>query len=267
LGGKTSRTPQLVVVPPPQSGVFRLSRGPANPFSPPDWEYAGDDGTFGNRFDDPRAEQGKPSGERFRIVYCATQRAGAFGETLARFRPSLNLLAELQLIDDEESTDEALAGVIDQINPGKGLIPADWRLRRRMGKTVLDPSQSFVDIAASQSMQHLRTALAPLANRLRLSDVDLSSVTSQQRRFTQGCAQHVYEQVNEIGEPRFAGIRYPSRLNGDWECWAIFSDRIQHTPGYPGFPESILADDSDLLSVASLFGLIVEIVPGTYLRP
>src|SRR5829696_7814285 len=32
-----------------------------------------------------------PEEDRFRMVYCATQRAGAFGETIARFRRSPRL--------------------------------------------------------------------------------------------------------------------------------------------------------------------------------
>jgi hypothetical protein len=77
----------LSVVTPPEL-VYRVGRG-FDAFAPPDWAYALPDGTFGNRFDDPSAERDVPEGERYRVVYCATERAGAFGETIARFRPSV----------------------------------------------------------------------------------------------------------------------------------------------------------------------------------
>ncbi|MGC2371774.1 MAG: hypothetical protein WA474_22080 [Candidatus Sulfotelmatobacter sp.] len=34
--------------------IYRLGRKP-DPWAPPDWAFAGPDGTFGNRFDDPDA--------------------------------------------------------------------------------------------------------------------------------------------------------------------------------------------------------------------
>jgi hypothetical protein len=117
-------------------------------------------------------------------------------------------------------------------------------------------------------MRHLRLALAPLARRLGVTDIDLSSLTSPQRRFTQGIARYIHEVTGPEAQ-RFAGIRYPSRLNADWECWAVFDDRIRHAPGCPGFPATILADDEDLLRVARLFGLTIEVLAGLdqYIRP
>ena len=260
---------QLIAVPPPPSDVYRLARSPGNPFSPPEWRRAGDDGTFGNRFDDPSAEDGVPPAKRFRTIYCATQRAGTFGETLARFRPSVALLAQLAEIDDDEPLEQSLAGAVDPRDPHPGLIPADWRLRRRIGHTVLDPSLRFVDLAAVETMQVLRAALAPVLERLGIADIDLSSVTSPQRRFTQEIARYVHAQHDDRSRPRFAGIRYLSRLNPAWECWAVFDDRIRHATGCPGLPTAVLADDADLIQVATQFNLTLEVVPGRgqYLRP
>lgn len=259
----------LATTPPPPGGMYRLARGPADPFTPPDWDRADEDGTFGNRFDDPAADEGKLPAERFRVIYCATQRVATFGETIARFRPSLTLLSQLEAIDDDEPLNESLSGAVDPEDPQRGLIPADWRLRRRIGHTVLDPSLVFVDITNAATMQHLRTAVAPLADRLHITDIDLSSLTSQQRRLTQGVARYIYDRVDSSGTPRFAGIRYPSRLNSEWECWAIFDDRIRHVQGCPGFPTTILADDEDVLHVAKLFGLTIEVFTGQgqYIRP
>ena len=68
-----------------------MSRG-FDVFAPPDWSWAQEDGTFGNCFDDPGKYRGIPEEDRFRMVYCTTRRAGAFGETIARFRRSPRLV-------------------------------------------------------------------------------------------------------------------------------------------------------------------------------
>jgi len=258
---------RVITVTPPADGVYRLARGPADPFEPPPWSIAGDDGTFGNRFDDPSASDDFPHDRRFRVLYCATRRIAAFGETMARFRPSIDLLTKLAAIDDDEPLAASLRGAVDPGESRRGLVPADWRLKRRIGHTVLDPTLRFVDIAHPATMQDLRTKLAPLAARLAISDIDLSTVTSQQRRFTQACARHIHDDRNV--HPHIAGIRYLSRLNPDWECWAIFDDRLRHAPGHPGLPKSILADDADLLAVAQLFDLTIDVFPGQehVLRP
>ena len=64
----------------PRTLVYRLGRLP-DPLEWPPLESAGS-----GRFDDPA--------RRFRVLYAARQRAACFAETLATFRPSLELLAE-----------------------------------------------------------------------------------------------------------------------------------------------------------------------------
>lgn len=259
----------LVTVSPPPQGVYRIARVGISPFAPPPWHLSHSDGTFGNRFDDPSAAMGQPQAERFRAVYSATHRVASFGETVARFRPSLSLLAQLSAIEDDEPITATLAGVADAEDPQRGIIPVDWRLRRCVGHSVLASDLVFVDIAAPATIQHLRTLLAPLADSLGLVDVDLSTLTSQQRRFTQGCARYLYDQLDAAGRPRFAGIRYLSRLNPNWECWAVFADRIRHAPGWPGPAAAIPEDDYDLITVAALFNLTIEVVSGQdeFIRP
>ena len=240
-------------MPPPVGGVYRLGQRSANWFAPPDWAYVHDDGTFGNRFDDPSAATGVPPEGRFRAIYCATQRAATFGETIARFRPSLRLLADLAEIDDDEPIAESLAGAVDPQDPRRGVVRADWRHHRRVDHTVLVPDLAFVDITAAETLQHLRVALAPMAERLGLADVDLSAVTSPQRLLTQHCARYIYDQRATSSRPRFAGIRYVSRLNPAWECWAIFDDvPLEELDRRP-----IAAEMPAFQRVAKLFGLTV----------
>jgi hypothetical protein len=233
------------VVTPPRV-VYRVARG-LDPFEPPDWSYAGDHGTFDNRFDDPGAERSIPEAERFRVIYCATSRAAAFGETIARFRPDLELLAKLEEIEDDEPKSP---------EPQGGVVPEEWRLSRRLGATRLDESLRFVDVDVAQTLQVLRRVLASIAASLGVSDIDLGAIAGPNRRLTQEVVRYVYEQRDPTGEPLYGGIRYLSRLNPEWELWAIFADRIEHSPRE--VTESIRAEDPDLLEAASLLNLRIE---------
>lgn len=81
-------------------------------------------------------------------------------------------------------------------------------------------------------------------------------LSSWPRQITQAAARYVYERLDENGTPTFAGIRYQSRLNLDWTCWAIFSDRIIHSPRLS--ETSLDPMDSDLLEAASALDLCIE---------
>jgi len=190
------------------------------------------------------------SSERYRVVYASTDRAGAFGETIARYRPDLALLQELKDIDDDEPLEPWLEG---------GVVPADYRLQRRLGETILDPSLRFVDVFDARAVQALRPALSPIARRLGLPDVDLSTVMGPNRELTKQLSLYLHEQRDEQGHPRYAGIRYVSRMNANWELWAVFDDRLMHAAVVP---EDIYADDPGLVEAARLLGVNIEVVNG-----
>jgi len=116
----------------------------------------------------------------------------------------------------------------------------------------------FADIAQHRTLTFLRSDLAPLARELEIEDIDLSTVAGPRRRFTQTCALLLYEMRTAEGTPRFAGIRYTSRLSASWECWAIFADRLE---GVESLPRPILAVDPDLRAAARHLGLAVEDPP------
>jgi len=218
-----------------------VSRG-FDVFAPPDWSWAHEDGTFGNRFDDPGKYRGIPEEDRFRVIYCATERAGALGETIARFRRSPRLIQGLEAIRDEESLDPELAG---------GELPEEWRLGRRLGSTRLDEGLVFVDLASAETFQILTEELAPVLVRFGLTEFDLSLITSKRRRVTQEAARYAYEQAG-TGQV-FAGVRYLSRLNPAWELWAVFHDRMVHSP--EELSETVREDDPGLVEAASVFGI------------
>ncbi len=89
--------------------VYRIERCP-DPFAWPDWAFAGADNTFGNSFDDPLGT--------YRVLYAATERHGAYVETLAPFptRPDPTVLAALDQID---------AGP-DEPWPPRWIVPNSW---------------------------------------------------------------------------------------------------------------------------------------------
>lgn len=250
---------------PPTSPVYRVSRG-GDVFAPVPWKVADPEtGTFGGRFDDPAKPSDLAEALRFRIIYCGSQRAGAFAETIVRMRPSLDDLAAVQAVRQSEQYTSVSYPLVDPEESTRGVVTAEWRSRRRVGSTLLDQSLMFVDIASPQTMNHLRSVLAPVASSLGFQDVDLSIMTGYHRPFTQLCARYIYERRDEHGKPVFAGIRYVSRLNPNWECWAIFDTRMIHQARAA---ETIEVDDSDLMEVAALFGLSIEgNRPGHYLRP
>lgn len=113
----------------PDAPLYRLGRQP-DPWAWPDWAYAGPDGTFGNRYDDPEAS--------YRVLYASSQRIGAFVETLARFRPDLEVLAVLEQIEGD-----------DEPPPG---VPRAWLDTRMVGEATLQGR--FVHIGEAPLARH-----------------------------------------------------------------------------------------------------------------
>jgi hypothetical protein len=222
------------------------------------------DGTFGSRFDDPSQAEGRVEADRFRVIYCATTTAAAFGETIAGFLPPLHLLAKAERSDDRDIARARAAGLIDPENPRYGIVPEWWQVQRQLGQTVLAPVLRFVDLAAGENIHHLRRVLAAIAVDYSLHDFDFGTLIGPERRLSQAAARYIFDQVDDEGEPLFAGIRYVSRLNPAWECWAVFADRMLHQPGET---KPIFPDDPGLREAAALLGLTIEVGAGRYRRP
>jgi hypothetical protein len=159
----------------------------------------------GNRFDSPT--------EGFRTCYFATEPIACFGETLSRFRPN-PLLADA-------AAEEGLMGI--------GQVPADWRhsrvlLRAELEPTVTRPALDFLDVEARDSREHLRKPLGRILAYYEVDDLDVSVVRGGDRRITRWIAKWTHEVRDDDGNRLFAGVRYLSRLDSKWECWAIFDD-------------------------------------------
>ena len=100
----------------PTHSVYRVARRP-DAWQLPDWSRA-KDGTFGNRFDDPESE--------YRVLYASSQKVSCFVETLARFRPDLQLIEELRQIEGD-----------DDFLP-IGEVPLNWCSNRALGAASAD---------------------------------------------------------------------------------------------------------------------------------
>ncbi len=210
----------------PAGPIWRIGRKP-DPWVPADWAYAQADGTFGNRFDDPRG--------LYRVLYASNQRHGCFVETLARFRPDLTLLAEL----------DAIAGDNDFYS--LGTVPLAWLDARMIACAEIE--QDFADLYASAWVSELRHRLAAECLAMGLADLDLAALqNAQPRRLTQLASRIVFR----AGYP---GIYYRSRYGHDLENWAIFEpfDLL-----VPLASEQLLQTDPDLMRACAILGVEVR---------
>ena len=212
--------------------VFRIGRRP-DPWAYPDWAKAGDDGTFANRWDDPKSS--------YRVLYACSQRLGAFVETLSRFRPDPEVVAGLAEIEDEGEDIPALP---------PGYVPRAWLDGRLMGEAKFEGP--YADVGHSRSLAYLRTVLSSRVVHYGLGDLDGAAIRlTAPRRFTQEISRLVYECTEPDERQQFAGIRYTSRLGDEFENWAVFE---------PGLPSDqarglIRDDDPDLIDAVQRLGL------------
>jgi len=229
------------VAAPPAEGLWRIGRAP-DPlaFNEPLRTAELDNPTTGNRFDSPLGT--------YRVLYFASTLDGCFGETLARFRPDVEVLA---VIRDEWEEKGFMA---------HGEVPRDWRQRRiavRVGLAAdahrFPRGIQFVDVNSGATREALRVELAEMLTYFGYRDLDAATVHTHDRRVTRYIGQWAYDATDEDGRPLYAGIRYSSRLDSDWECWAVFDDvSIVEQARQP-----ILAGDPALQRVADRYNLRV----------
>lgn len=214
----------------PAGGLWRVARGD-NPLAvPTGLPRPGVSG--GNRFDPLTLDYG--------VLYFGSDLEACFGETLARLRPSLEMLAVVKKEWEE-------LGFMDT-----GSVAADWRQRRTAVHVRLRGDLLFLDVESSQTHQYLRGELALGLSTLGLTDLDVGTVRGPDRRVTKMISEWAY-MSEESGHPRFAGIRYESRIRSGWECWAAFDDEELDIDVLETLP--ITPDMPALAAVAELFDL------------
>jgi hypothetical protein len=214
VGFETKAPPKL---------IYRVARLP-DPWEPPDWSRARpEDGTFGNRFDDPEGY--------YRVLYASSQQVGCFLETLARFRVGLKELAAAKGIRGD-----------DDFTPS-GKVPPGWHENRTIGTARADGN--YADICGSEWLAYLRQKLASDCLELGLNEFDASLLQSgRPRRITQLASRIVFE----LGYP---GIYYRSRYGHDIDNWALFERfRIRDTSS-----QAIAKSHPALIEAARILGI------------
>jgi hypothetical protein len=222
------------VATPSRGGLWRVGRSP-DPicFGDPLPAELLDDARLGNRFDSPT--------QSYRVSYFSSSIAGCYGETLARFRPDPELAALAR--------EDGFMGV--------GEVPADWRVRRLAVRATVagagGEKARFLDVESASTRAVLRREIGDLLAYYGYEDLDVATVRGGDRRITRWIGKWAFDQRDPDGRPAYAGVRYLSRLNTDWECWAVFDhaeiDELERKP--------ILRSDRDLAKVARLYDLTV----------
>jgi hypothetical protein len=178
----------------PPRPLFRVGRDD-DAWAVPDWANAKEDRTFDNRFDDPAGV--------YRVLYASSQRRGCFIETLARFRVDVSFVADFALIENGE--DDFMAF---------GTVCRAWIKGRCIGTANVEGE--YADIYALGWVSHLRSALAGIAVKLGMEDIDLSSLKRAEPRLL---TRQVGRNVFELG---YAGAYYHCRYGHSIGNWAIF---------------------------------------------
>lgn len=215
----------------PAGPLFRVGRDD-DAWAVPDWAYAKEDGTFGNRFDDPAGV--------YRVLYASSQRMGCFIETLARFRVDVSFVADLALMENGEDDFTAF-----------GTVRRAWIKGRCIGTANVEGE--YADLYALGWVSHLRTALAGIAVKLGMKDFDLSSLEpAEPRVLTQQAGRIAFE----FG---YAGVFYHSRYGHSIENWAIFEDWTMpdRFPIHQPNSRKVAEDDPDLLEALRILGLVI----------
>jgi hypothetical protein len=226
-------SPNVVVS--PKAGLWRVGRSPQPlRFSDPLDPDLLDSRSAGNRFDSPT--------QNYRVCYFATTLDGCFGEVLSRFRPNPRLSAVAH--------ENGFMAV--------GEVPADWRHRRLAVRAIPVPSDRlpairFLDVEAAETRAVLQAELGELLAFYGYTELDVPTIRGGDRRITRWIGRWAYQQRDAQDRPKFAGIRYLSRLSSEWECWVVFEhvalDEQERRP--------ILRHDEALSRIADLYGLTI----------
>jgi hypothetical protein len=110
----------------------------------------------------------------------------------------------------------------------------------------LDAEVAIVDVDASDTHLEIARELPHLLRKYALAGIDRGVVMGPDRRITRQIASYFLRQ-SEL-DRRLAGLRYESRVRGEWECWLVWppAPLLAHT-------ESVLPvtwSNADLRSAA-----------------
>lgn len=218
-------------------GLWRVGHAPT-PWRFTDWSYAGGDGRFDGRWDDPDGS--------YRVLYVSTSQFGAFVEALGDFRVDPEVAAGLKGIVTD-APDEPMA-----VPPGH--VPLSWASGRVVGKA--SGTARCAQVGHSRSLAHLRQELSQLVVRYRLEDLDAAAIRIRApRAFTQNVSRFVYECTDDDGAPQFDGVSYLSRFGDDLTNLALFELASDRQPIIDPDAAPISLDDPALQQAIDHHGL------------
>lgn len=132
-----------------------------------------------------------------------------------------------------------------------GDIPRDWRDRRIAVRASFAKARPFVDVEAAGTRKALSNELTWLLDAIGLDDIDVAAIRSSDRRLTRWVSQFVYQARFDYPSREYSGVRFSSRLNDDWELWAVYEDvQFEEQERRP-----VLIQDDALRAVATEFEL------------
>ncbi len=216
----------------PADGVWRVGRGD-DPLRPPPRGGADlGDTRAGNRFDSLTGSYG--------VLYFGSTLQACLGETLGRYRSD----PKLTFIEDEWARRNFMA---------RGSVPQDWRIRRTAVRVTVQTARAFLDVEGLRTRRALQAVLGPVLKMFDVDDLDVGAIRGRDRRVTRLVSEWAWRESDADGRPLFAGIRYLSRIETAWECWAVFDDEeIVELERHP-----ILRTTPELVEVAECYGLTV----------
>ena len=136
-----------------------------------------------------------------------------------------------------------------------GGVPADWRFRRTAVRVRVPTDAVFLDVESGITHDYLQSPLALGLSALGVTELDVATVRGRDRRVTRLISEWAYSATKPgtDNEPAYAGVRYLSRLDTNWECWAVFEDtELQEEEKHP-----ITLDMPDLRQVSDRWDLRV----------
>nr|WP_272942780.1 RES domain-containing protein [Rhodococcus jostii] len=224
------------------SRAWRIAKTSYGPMNPPLRELDGSPESWG-RYD--------VAGHR--TIYCGAPREAAYGESIAQFRPAIEVPLT-DLFDNDPSDTRSLAQVVaeewaDRQHMPQGKLAAGWRQERLIHEVTLPRQGWFVDMERARST----TAVAAVMPQ-ELLDRDVEQLTigylrSEDRILTTGIAGWIHAQVLDDGSLPH-GIYFGSKHDRKWDCWAIWLRAIDD--GHPAHSEPTTCREGQIIGKPSV---------------
>ncbi|MCW2651077.1 MAG: hypothetical protein JWR32_2053 [Mycobacterium sp.] len=167
------------------------------------WMYAGSDGRFHGRWDDPHGT--------WRTLYVGESELACYLEVLARFRPDPQLQQAMADIDDDDRHYPTAPA---------GALPRSWCGPRLLASARLHGS--FAVPGHQESLPTLRRRFLAMAKAFGLAGLDAAAIReSRPRALTHAISAWIYTLRTPAGVP-LNGMQFKSRHGDELTLWTIY---------------------------------------------